>query len=77
MSGSWRKIGGGGFCYLTIFCFLSPRDDSEADSGAPSMGAKSLCIPFEQPAQIQAADKCIMPNCSGKPLNYTLFGRSY
>lgn len=41
------------------------------------MGAKSLCIPFEQPAQIEAADKCINPACSAKPQNYTLFGRSY
>lgn len=41
------------------------------------MGAKSLCVPFEQPAKIEATDKCINPSCSAKPQNYTLFGRSY
>ena len=58
---------------IILFC----RDDTEAEAGAPSMGAKSLCIPFEQPAKIEATDKCINPNCLGKPQNYTLFGRSY
>lgn len=44
--------------------------------GTLSMGAKSLCIPFEQPL---LADKqtCIHPNCQNKPKFYTLFGRSY
>lgn len=41
------------------------------------MGAKSLCIPFDQPAKVEATDKCINPRCAGKPQNYTLFGRSY
>ncbi|KAJ8980177.1 hypothetical protein NQ317_011422 [Molorchus minor] len=52
------------------------RDD-DAEPGAPSMGAKSLCIPFEQPAEIKPTDKCIHPECKRKPLFYTLFGRSY
>lgn len=67
-----------GSCVLT-FCYfiVSLRDDAEGDSGAPSMGAKSLCIPFEQPAKVEATDKCINPRCAGKPQNYTLFGRSY
>ncbi|ALC47809.1 Aats-glupro [Drosophila busckii] len=49
----------------------------EAEPGAPAMGAKSLCIPFEQPAPIASNDKCINPACTNKPKFYTLFGRSY
>ncbi|EDV94976.1 bifunctional glutamate/proline--tRNA ligase [Drosophila grimshawi] len=49
----------------------------EAEEGAPAMGAKSLCTPFDQPAQIADNDKCIHPKCSKKPKFYTLFGRSY
>ncbi|CAG9813214.1 unnamed protein product [Phaedon cochleariae] len=56
----------------------SARDDGDnAEPGAPSMGAKSLCIPLEQPADIKPTDKCIHPACTNKPLYYTLFGRSY
>lgn len=55
----------------------SAREDTEGDVQGPAMGAKSLCIPFEQPAEIQATDKCIHPDCKGKPKFYTLFGRSY
>ncbi|XP_005182957.1 bifunctional glutamate/proline--tRNA ligase [Musca domestica] len=51
--------------------------DEDAEPGAPAMGAKSLCIPFEQPATITAADKCVHPACTNKPKFYTLFGRSY
>ncbi|CAH0551913.1 unnamed protein product [Brassicogethes aeneus] len=54
----------------------SARDD-DADSAAPSMGAKSLCIPLEQPTAIKPTDKCIHPACTRKPKAYTLFGRSY
>lgn len=55
----------------------SARTDSEIEAGALAMGAKSLCIPFEQPAPIVAADKCIHPVCTLKPKSYCLFGRSY
>ncbi|XP_022913832.2 bifunctional glutamate/proline--tRNA ligase [Onthophagus taurus] len=54
----------------------SARTD-DADPGAPSMGAKSLCIPVDQPAQLKDNDKCIHPVCGNKPKYYTLFGRSY
>ncbi|XP_057662757.1 bifunctional glutamate/proline--tRNA ligase [Diorhabda carinulata] len=54
----------------------STRDES-AEPGAPSMGAKSLCIPLEQPAPIKTSDKCIHPECKNGPKYYTLFGRSY
>jgi len=53
----------------------SAREETEA--GAPSMGAKSLCIPFKQPADIQPGDKCICPGCECQAKFYTLFGRSY
>jgi len=55
---------------------MSKKDES-LEPGAPSMGAKSLCIPFTQPAQIQDCDKCIKPGCPEKPQHYTMFGRSY
>ncbi|KFM81927.1 Bifunctional glutamate/proline--tRNA ligase, partial [Stegodyphus mimosarum] len=51
--------------------------DELVDPGAPSMGAKSLCIPFQQPAEIMPNTKCINPNCANRPKNFTLFGRSY
>lgn len=44
------------------------------DARAPSMGAKSLCIPFEQPGK--ASDhSCV--NCGKPAKSFTLFGRSY
>uniref|UniRef100_A0A7S1I9I8 proline--tRNA ligase n=2 Tax=Eutreptiella gymnastica TaxID=73025 RepID=A0A7S1I9I8_9EUGL len=44
------------------------------DEKAPSMGAKCLCIPFDQPA-LEPGTKCII---SGKPAEFwALFGRSY
>lgn len=55
----------------------SARDDAEGDVQGPAMGAKSLCIPFDQPAELQASDKCIHPACNNKPKFYVLFGRSY
>lgn len=49
--------------------------DQDLEPGAPSMGAKSLCIPFSPIKTLQAGQMCI----SGKePAQYyTLFGRSY
>lgn len=49
--------------------------DQDLEPGAPSMGAKSLCIPFEPLKALQAGQMCV----SGKePAQfYTLFGRSY
>lgn len=54
----------------------SAREDN-SEPGAPAMGAKSLCIPFKQPAELVASDKCIHPSCNNKPKFYCLFGRSY
>ncbi|KAI9836383.1 MAG: ribose-phosphate pyrophosphokinase 1 [Sarea resinae] len=61
---------------------LSARKDEEdgvpEDVRAPSMGAKSLCIPFEQPAGIVKGETaCTNPNCTNKAEAWCLFGRSY
>ncbi|XP_050316358.1 bifunctional glutamate/proline--tRNA ligase [Anthonomus grandis grandis] len=65
----------------TIQCEDNIKNDSsrdeEADSGAPSSGAKALCIPLDQPTTIKPTDKCIHPACKNAPKHYTLFGRSY
>jgi prolyl-tRNA synthetase len=45
------------------------------DDKAPSMGAKSLCIPFEQPKGGVAGLKCIQCDMDAKI--WGLFGRSY
>uniref|UniRef100_A0A8B9JDW8 Bifunctional glutamate/proline--tRNA ligase n=1 Tax=Astyanax mexicanus TaxID=7994 RepID=A0A8B9JDW8_ASTMX len=49
--------------------------DQDLEPGAPSMGAKSLCIPFQPLKTLKEGQMCI----SGKePAQfYTLFGRSY
>lgn len=49
--------------------------DQDLEPGAPSMGAKSLCIPFKPLKTLQAGQMCV----SGKEpaQHYTLFGRSY
>merc|ERR1712106_1115764 len=53
------------------------KKDSDLEPGAPSMGAKSLCIPFSQPQQLKEGQKCIQPGCKNLAKFYTLFGRSY
>lgn len=51
-------------------------DDTPDDAKAPSMGAKSLCIPFEQPEGIVKGEtKCTNPNCSNMAEQWCLFGR--
>ncbi|KAL0969878.1 hypothetical protein UPYG_G00233690 [Umbra pygmaea] len=49
--------------------------DQDLEPGAPSMGAKSLCIPFKPLKPLQQGQMCV----SGKETAqfYTLFGRSY
>ncbi|XP_041793033.1 bifunctional glutamate/proline--tRNA ligase isoform X2 [Chelmon rostratus] len=49
--------------------------DQDLEPGAPSMGAKSLCIPFSPLKTLQPGQMCV----SGKePAQYyTMFGRSY
>ncbi|KAL1638276.1 hypothetical protein SLS56_000084 [Neofusicoccum ribis] len=62
---------------------LSARKNEGAgeaqDARAPSMGAKSLCIPYEQPTEglVKGETKCLNPNCEKKAEKWVLFGRSY
>jgi bifunctional glutamyl/prolyl-tRNA synthetase len=71
---------------LAPFCGVSScedkiKQDSARDAvveeGAPAMGAKGLCIPFEQPEKLAENQPCVHPECKNKAKNYTLFGRSY
>ncbi|KAM4693873.1 bifunctional glutamate/proline--tRNA ligase isoform 2-T2 [Discoglossus pictus] len=49
--------------------------DQDLEPGAPSMGAKSLCIPFQPLTELKPGAKCV---CEKNPAkHYTLFGRSY
>ncbi|XP_063159686.1 bifunctional glutamate/proline--tRNA ligase isoform X3 [Candoia aspera] len=49
--------------------------DQDLEPGAPSMGAKSLCIPFKPLCELQNGARCV---CGKNPAKfYTLFGRSY
>ncbi|KAK1769395.1 putative prolyl-tRNA synthetase protein [Phialemonium atrogriseum] len=44
----------------------------------PSMGMKSLCIPFEQPdGLVQGETKCLNPECERLAKSWVMFGRSY
>ncbi|KAJ3327616.1 hypothetical protein HDU76_011433 [Blyttiomyces sp. JEL0837] len=53
-------------------------NDEPQDERAPSMGAKTLCIPFKQPTENPikpGVTKCFA--CDEKAKRYTLWGRSY
>ena len=53
-------------------------DDEPEDAKAPSMGAKSLCIPFEQPEGIvEGETKCTNPNCGNTAKSWCLFGSEF
>ncbi|GMR52498.1 hypothetical protein PMAYCL1PPCAC_22693, partial [Pristionchus mayeri] len=55
----------------------SQRDDLvDVAAGSALMGAKTLCIPIEQPSD-PLGDKCIHPDCKDAPKSFALFGRSY
>lgn len=49
-------------------------EEEEQDERAPSMGAKSLCIPDDQPV-LKPGQKCV--RCDNSAVNYCMFGRSY
>jgi prolyl-tRNA synthetase len=57
------------------------RSDEPADTPegqkAPSMGMKSLCIPFEQPGELAEGTKCLNPECGRLAEKWCMFGRSY
>ncbi|CDW59860.1 Bifunctional aminoacyl tRNA synthetase [Trichuris trichiura] len=67
------------YIVMAPFCTNEDCEDQikKDNPGAPSMGAKSLCIPFEQPEQLSTGQKCIHPMCNRPAECYTLFGRSY
>ncbi|KAK4617963.1 Putative proline--tRNA ligase [Fulvia fulva] len=52
-------------------------EGQEVDARAPSMGAKSLCIPHDQPEPIAEGQKCINPKCDAAAQQWVMFGRSY
>lgn len=53
-------------------------DSAPEDAAAPSMGAKSLCIPFEQPEGLVVGEtRCLNPSCESLAQQWCLFGRSY
>jgi len=62
------------FFGIVIFCFSS---DAVVEEGAPAMGAKGLCIPFDQPEKLAENQPCCHPECKSKAKYFTLFGRSY
>lgn len=54
-------------------------EGQEVDVRAPSMGAKSLCIPFEQEHEglVHGETKCVNPTCEKLAEKWVMFGRSY
>jgi prolyl-tRNA synthetase len=53
-------------------------DDTPQDEKAPSMGAKSLCIPFTQPGGIVKGEtKCINPQCKNVAEQWCMFGSEF
>lgn len=57
-------------------CVNADSVEGEQDERAPSMGAKSLCIPFDQ-AAYPAIDGRKCPQCGNPAKRWTMFGRSY
>ena len=57
----------------------SASEEVAEDKRAPSMGAKSLCIPFdqEQYGAIAQGTTCLAPGCSDAAEKWVMFGRSY
>ncbi|CDO91902.1 unnamed protein product [Kluyveromyces dobzhanskii CBS 2104] len=64
-------------CEEDIKSASAKKDDGEefeVDDKSPSMGAKSLCIPFKQPT-LKPGQKCV--KCTRLAQHYCMFGRSY
>ncbi|KAI0505990.1 prolyl-tRNA synthetase [Xylaria bambusicola] len=59
------------------------KSDEHRELGAdgkpqPSMGMKSLCVPFDQPSGIvEGETKCLRPDCKATAKSWVMFGRSY
>ncbi|KAJ6447160.1 prolyl-tRNA synthetase [Purpureocillium lavendulum] len=63
---------------------LTTRVDEHPDlpdnQKLPSMGMKSLCIPFDQPTGdelVPGETACLNPECKAKAQKWVMFGRSY
>ena len=52
-------------------------DNAAEDAKAPSMGAKALCIPFDQESLGKLPEKCLRPSCGKPAQKWVQFGRSY
>jgi prolyl-tRNA synthetase len=52
-------------------------DNAAEDAKAPSMGAKALCIPFDQESLGPVPEKCLRPSCGKAAQKWVQFGRSY
>lgn len=56
----------------------APDETVPEGQRVPSMGMKSLCIPFEQPEGIVKGEtKCLNPHCGKLAEKWCMFGRSY
>ena len=71
-----------GFVSLQLLCIISfvpviPKRAEPTEPGGASMGAKSLCLPFDPPKPVKdlSSTKCV--KCGEVPKAYTMFGRSY
>lgn len=67
-------------CEDKIKDLTSKADDRNVpeDQKAPTMGMKSLCIPFEQPEGIVKGEtKCLNPECGAVAEKWCMYGRSY
>ncbi|KAL1841330.1 hypothetical protein VTJ49DRAFT_7167 [Mycothermus thermophilus] len=63
---------------LTVSDGDQGADKAPDGQKAPSMGMKSLCIPFEQPeGLVQGETKCLNPECGKLAEKWCMFGRSY
>ncbi|PHH64420.1 hypothetical protein CDD81_4641 [Ophiocordyceps australis] len=59
---------------------IDENPDLPENQKLPSMGMKSLCIPFEQPSGdslVPGQTACLNPECQGKAQKWVMFGRSY
>ena len=76
---SRRKVQGQQYCSGCIHSYISAVFSVDVEEGAPSMGAKALCIPEDPKYARKVLDgaKCFRPGCTNKAEHNTLFGRSY
>ncbi|KAL7076885.1 hypothetical protein ACQ4LE_003821 [Meloidogyne hapla] len=61
----------------TLIKEQSTREEQGEQIGTSLMGAKTLCIPLDQPKDVSLPEKCIHPECNEKAKFFALFGRSY